>query len=166
MKIFLIIIIFLCCVLIGINIKSYFIKRKTFYQNLNFFCENLFNEISFNNQKLSIIVRNNFYNFNEDFNTILLSFEDFLLNKISKKDFEKSLNKNLYYLNKTEIKSLLNFLYSIGSQTKEEEIDKIKKFIKHINIPIKEENEKTKKYSTLYFKLFIVLGLAIAIIFI
>lgn len=165
MKIFLIIIIILCCFLIGINIKKYFLKRKQFYENIYIFCENLLNEISFNNQKLSLIIKNNFDNFNEDFNKMLFLFNEAILDKISKEEFKKKTCKIFYYLNKNEFNNLTKFLFSIGTQTKEEETDKVKNFINFIKTPLNTESEKVKRYSNLYFKLFIALGLVFAIIF-
>ncbi|MBQ9792608.1 MAG: hypothetical protein IJW32_02540 [Clostridia bacterium] len=166
MKIFLIIVIILCCVLIGINIKRYFLKRNQFYENLSIFCENLLNEICFNNQKLPLIIENNFGNFNEDFNKLLIFFNELLLDKISKEEFKKKIHKIFSYLNKNEINNFIKFLFSIGTQMKEEEIDKVKNFINFIKIPFNTEREKFKKYSNLYFKLFVALGLVFAIIFI
>ena len=166
MKNFLILIILICCCLVGINIKKYFIKRKSFYENLLNFCENILNEINFNNQKLILIIENNLNKYDNDFNNFLVLYKNLLLDKLSKIRFENKIKNIFNYLKPNETTLFFNFLYSVGTQTKDEEVEKFNNFFRSLNSKVKFENENFKKYSNLYLKLLIALGLIFVIVFI
>ncbi len=166
MKLILIFTIFFCCVLIGILIKKYYAKRQNFFCDLQTFCENLLNDISYNNEKLNLIINKNLELFNSDINFLFCSFNNLLMGHISLQQFSKSLNQKFNYLTDKERQEVTNFFINLGSLAKEEELQKILNFIALIT-PMKNENtEKNKKFSSLYFKLFLFLGIIFVIIFI
>lgn len=165
MKVFLLFVIFFCCLLIGFSIKTYFKKRKNFYDNSVKFCEKVLSDISFKNEKLQLIINNSIAEFNDEFYDALFNFNLYLSNKISKTSFQNWFNKKLYFLSSYEKSNFLNFIFSLGSQTKDEEIEKILNYKELLKSLKDEVNKKNRKYSGLYFKLFVVLGLTICIIF-
>lgn len=166
MKIFLLLLIFICCLIIGFLIKNYFIKRKEFYENLNIFCKNLSVNISFNNEKLKTIINNDINNYSKDFNEFLFVFDKYIKNNKSKIELKKDFENKLNFLSYDEKGILISFLFLLGTQTTEEEIVKINNFNEIINKSKEETIIKNKKYSSLYFKLFLFLGMLIFIIFI
>lgn len=166
MKILLIFVVFFCCVLIGILIKKYFVKRQNFFCDLHTFCENLSSDISYNNEKLSIIINKNLSLFNADINLLFNSFNNYLAGQITAQEFIKSFNQKFYYLTEKERSEVVNFFINLGSFAKEEELQKIFNFVNLINPIKKEVIEKNKKFSSLYFKLFLFLGIIFVIIFI
>lgn len=166
MKLFLILVVFFCCIIIGVLIKKYFVKRQNFFCDLHSFCENLSNDISYNNEKLNLIINKNISIFNSDINGVLILFDSFLLNKITEQEFKQSVNQKLNFLSEKERYEIINFFINMGKYAKEEELQKILNFVSLIN-PIKDEvTEKNKKFSSLYFKLFLFLGIIFVIIFI
>ncbi len=166
MKNFLLIIVFICCVSIGVLIKNFYKKRKIFYCDLKLFCDNLINEISYNDEKLELILLKNTNLYNKDFTILLSNFHLFITNKINAKVFNENIKNNLYFLTENERKFIFNFFYKLGGLTKEEEIYRVNN-LKHEVEKIKNETfEKYKKFSNLYLKLFIILGMVIVIFFI
>lgn len=166
MKILLIIIVLVCCILIGILIRRYYSKRQNFYCDLHSFCQNLSNDISYNNEKLNLIINKNLQLFNSDINYLFTLFNIYLQGQISSSKFEKDINQKFNYLSEKEKQQIISFFINLGNLAKEEELQKISNFISLIN-PIKNEvTEKNKKFSSLYFKLFLFLGIIFVIIFI
>lgn len=166
MKFLLLILIFICFVLIGILIKNYFLRCKIFYENLYMFCNVLNLEISFKNEKLNLIIKNNTNKFSDGFVEILKIFNDFLNNKLTKKNCEKQIVKKLNFLSNEEISLFLAFVFSLGEKSKEEELELILNFKKEIEERKQKSIFNNKRYSNLYFKLFLIVGLMIFIIFI
>ncbi len=166
MKLFLIITIFVCCVLIGILIKKYYKKRQNFFCDLSSFCENLTNDISYNSEKLDIIIDKNLKLFNSDINQLFCAFKQYINGNLSDDNFKDNLYKNLNFLHEKERIEIAKFFINLGAFAKDEELQKILNFSNLIN-PVKTDAiEKNKKFSSLYFKLFLFLGIVFVIIFI
>lgn len=166
MRFFLLLTIFICCVIIGLLIKFYFIKRKNFYESLTVFSKNLKNNISFNNEKLNTIISKDINNYSKEFNEFLFIFNEYLKNKKTKIELKKDFENKLNFLSYEEKNILISFLFLLGTQTSEEEVSKINNFSEIIEKTKEETIIKSKNYSNLYFKLFLFLGLLIFIIFI
>lgn len=164
MKIFLLSIIFLCCVIIGVKIFNYYSKRKEFYNQLCIFCEKSKIFISYSQEKLGNIINFKNCDFKNDFYNFLLFYEKYLNNQISLEEF-KNYNE-LNFLSNEEKSEVLNFFSGLGNMTREEEIEKIElsniRFLNSKNSAFDEH----KKFSMLYVKLFIIIGFAFVIIFI
>lgn len=166
MKLFLIFTIFFCCVLIGILIKKYYEKRQTFFCDLCLFTQNLSSDISYNNEKLLVILNRNEKLFNSDINYLFSNFSNYINNKISVEEFEKNVNKKFNYLHEKEKFEVINFFTTLGNFAKEEELQKITNFLNLIENFKIEALEKNKKFSSLYFKLFLFLGITFVVVFI
>ena len=165
MRLFLIIIVLFCSILIGIKIKNYFIKREKFFLEVVKLAEIISNEISYRSEKLILIIEKCFNNFDSSLNACLATFRDYLKNIISKQELKNKIKKELNFLNDDEVNLFFNFLFSLGEQTKEEEIINILNYKKRICNFYDDAKIKNNKYSNLYLKLFIVLGLTIGILF-
>ena len=166
MKLFLILTIFFCCVLIGILIKKYYLKRQTFFNDLYLFTQNLSSDISYTSEKLLVILNKNMKLFNSDINFLFLNFSNYINNKISLEEFEKNVNKKFNYLQEKEKFELINFLVTLGNLAKEEELNKSTNFLNIVKSFKVEATEKNKKFSSLYFKLFLFLGITFVVVFI
>ena len=164
MKIFLVLIIFICCVSIGLAIKQYYLRRQDFYRDLFSFCQNTKVYISYSQAKLSEIIEKNLLNCKKDFLYFLQLFHNYLAGNITKKDFIS--NSNLVFLDNEEREEVLNFFCQLGNMAKEEELEKIEVNMQNFERKSRKSQEENKKFSSLYVKLFLVLGLAIIIIFV
>lgn len=164
MKIFLIFIVFSCCVAIGIAIKQYYLRRQDFYRDLFSFCQNTKVYISYSQTKLSEIIEKNSLNCRKDFLQFLQLFHNYLVGGITKEAFVEI--TNLFFLGKEEREEILSFFCELGNMAKEEELEKIDVNMRNFEEKSKKAQEDNKKFSSLYVKLFVVLGLAVIIIFI
>lgn len=164
LKILLLLTIFVCCLLIGLGINNYYKKRKNFYCDLSNFCENCKVHISYANTKLGQIVEKMINEMGRDFGELLENFEKYTKNQIEKEEF--FYRNKLNFLNPSERKDVLDFFLKLGEFDKNEELEKIESS----KINFDERKTKTssdyKKFSSFYLKLFVIIGLAIVIIFI
>ena len=104
--------------------------------------------------------------FTYDFIIFIKEYCNFFNGDIDFINFRKKTIKNFYYLNEFEKTQFLEFIYNLGSQTKDEEIEKINNYITEV-IALKEESTNKKRvYGGLYLKLFVLLGFLFFIIFI
>ncbi len=164
MKIILIIVVFICCVFIGLKISQYYKKRKKFFNSLCSYCDNLKISISYSQEKLNNITQKFIKEQQDEFAKLLKDFEFFIQNKISENEFRNC--KELYFLNKDEKEDIMCFFCSLGNMAKDEEIEKIEISTLKFQNYYKKVSDDYKKFSSLYLKLFIVIGLAVVIIFI
>jgi len=165
-KNFLLAIVFLCVITIGVLIKNYYFKRQRFYISFSKFCENLIINILNNSDKLEKIILSNISYFESDFSLLLNIYLDYLKNLINEDKFKEQTNKLLNFLKKNEKEDVINFFLLLGNQTQDEEILKIRNFVNNLANLKQECIEKNKKFANLYFKLFLIFGLMIVIIFI
>ena len=165
MKNFVLVIVLLSCFLIGFYIKKYYELRKTTYKKLCFFIEKLINCISYNNEKLDVFVHNERIETQGNFEKFLKIYEDYLFHKIDEITFEKEIKKVFNFLKVYELIELSRFLISIGGKTREEEIKGLNNYLFNLKEKRTLEIENYNKFGKLYFKLFIILGLALFIIF-
>ena len=166
-KIFLLCVIFCCCVLVGLKIKEYLKRRLKFYKNFCSFCETLKNKISFSNDKIASILIEQLQETNDvDFKKFLKVYLDYIQSNISKLEFQKKLSREICFLNKDEQTEVFTFLFNLGSFSKDEEISTISNYLTKISVKIIDLNLKYVKFSNLYLKLFIILGLMLFVIFI
>lgn len=167
MRLFLLLVIFCCCVLVGIKIKEYFKRRQYFYQNFCNFCETLQNKISFNNQKINLILQEEIDSVgNTDFKKFLLLFLEYTNNQLSTDGFKQQFYKNFNFLNRDEQQEYFSFLVKFGTLSKEEELSNVTNYLLKFNKQLEEIKQSNLKYSNFYFKLFLILGLTFIVIFI
>ena len=163
MKLLLLSTIFVCCVLIGLYIKQYFVSKQNFYYDLMSFCDYIKLNISSSKQKLSAIIVARKDNYHKDFSMLLDNYMEYIRGTISQQEFNKV---NIKPLNEEEGQEVKCFLLNLGGLLREEEIENIalKRSIFESKCISCQQN--TSKYSSVILKLFIMLGLVFFIIFI
>lgn len=164
MKIILLIIVFSCSLIIGILISKYFKRRQEFYLDLCSYFEITKLSISYSQSKLIEIISKNKAGFHTDFYLFLSHFEQFLLKNIETSEF-KAYDK-LNFLDREEREEIFNFFSSLGEMAKEEEIERLEINNKKFSDKKDKSIFEYKKFSSLYLKLFIILGITFVIIFI
>lgn len=163
MKFFLIGIVFVCFVMIGINIGVYYKKRRDFYVSLYDFCVYASSEISFALRKTNEIVAMRKKVCKKEFFEYLTLYEEFLNGRISKDEFCD--NKNLSFLTHEELNEIDGAFLSFGQMNIEEELEKLNYCKKNFSIKKEFCLENYKKYKALYIKLFVLLGLIMVVVF-
>lgn len=160
LKIICIIILFCLIVYVGYGIFCYYKKRQLFYDDLINFVNYLNTEISFLKTDLISIIDRSCNKYHKELNDLLCSY---LLN------LRKNNNKfsaNLKVLSNEENQTLSNFFNSIGRTNIEEQ----KVCIAHYKSRFSEQKliseEDKNKNGLTYFKLCIVVGLGVCIVFI
>lgn len=167
MKYFLLTVVIICCFLIGFKLRSYFQNRKIFFEKLTSFCQKLKTKISFQNEKMNLIIEQEIYSCNsKDFQTFLNIFKEYLQQEISKEELRKKLDKNLLFLKSEEIDTIYSLLINLGGYYQDEELEQISNFEEWLNGVLNDIMSFNKKFLNVYFKLFIILGVMIFIIFI
>ena len=166
MKYVLIVLVIIICILIGIKIKQYFIKRYLLYKDLALFCESIFNEISYNSEKMTCVIENNISVFKNDTNLLLNNYLKYLLNLITLNELKIKIKALLYYLNDAEKEEILNFFVNLGSFTKQEELTRLSSSLLKFRVLVEKSRGDKDKFSNMYLKLFFALGFTIAIVFI
>ena len=163
MKIILVAIVFSCFLLIALGVRRYYNSRQNFYKDLTSFCSDLKLSIQSSNKKLITIIEESKEKYKGEFCLFLCHYEERLLNHISKDEF--------YYLTRFEYLSLLerrqicSFFDELGRLTYDEEIEKIVNSERVFEEQKRVCSTEQTKYSSLYFKLFVVLGLLVCILF-
>ena len=106
------------------------------------------------------------FNYSKTFLVFLKVFESFVNQNINKDDLKMFFESKLPFLKEDEKEAIYNFLLKTGSLFQEEELEQISNFEKWAKSHLSIIEEFNKKFSNLYFKLFIILGAMIFIIFI
>lgn len=161
MKYILLVIIVLICSYVGYGISKYYSRRTKFFQGLVLLFEKIKLEINFSQSKL-ISILTNFVVSNNDVKTLMQNFQKSLEN--NQKLCEENLFKGIKILSQEEKNIIMSYFQSLGkfdvlNQSKqiESEISDLRAFQKNAEI-------EEKKYASLYFKIGIILGLAIALV--
>lgn len=164
MKLVLLLIVLVCCLLLGLGISKYYFVREKFYSDLCQFCK-LFNlKVSFSKEKLPTIITSSKSSCSDEFNKFLTEYEGFIQSNKDNKEFRNC--KCLYFLKSEEKQDIIEYFLSIGEMSATEEIEKSKaKLSFYEELKQKCSNEKNK-FSTFYIKLFVILALFVFIIFI
>lgn len=163
MKTILLCVVFVCCVLIGIGIGSYYKKRRDFYVDVCNFCDYSSSQISFALKKINEIVCDCKNNCQKEFFIYLATYERLLAGELTSEEFVKQTKIN--FLTQEEKSELDGMFLSLGQMNRDEEIEKIAICKKNFGGKKVVCNEKFTKYNNLYFKLFFLFGLAIIVIF-
>jgi len=166
MKILLIIVICFCCFLIGLLIRRYYLNKQRFYKCFYDCCNNIYLDISYGEDKLCNILNNYLETTSESIITnFLKTYISYLRYNIDLQNFKNKSFNHLNFLDNNECNDIINFCTSLGNGSKDEELRKVNEFKDYIKRKESASSENNKKYSSLYFKLFIILGFMIGIIF-
>ena len=151
MKIFLIILIIFAFALIGFIFYLNYNSKKKLYKSLIGFCNYSLLEIRFN--------KSNFLKIIEKYmKSCCLEAKNFLKSYIDKNSYTSKI------LQKEENYEIQNFILSLGKKDIDGEVSNLKNFKSLFEIKLKKAEDDEKKKGVPSLKVFIILGLIIAII--
>ena len=162
MKYLLIVVCVVCCIMAGLLCGKYLKKKARFYSDLCLFCEDLMLEIKGKLQTLPNFVSTHKNMFGKEFSIVLDKYEDYLSGKIEQKEF---FDLEISSLSSNEIKDVCVFLMGLGNFLTEEELAKLQVNKSKFQLKSKACDESKNKFYGTYMKLFVVAGVAFAIIF-
>ncbi len=162
MKYLLIIVCVVCCIMAGLLCGKYLKKKARFYSDLCLFCEDLMLEIKGKLQTLPNFVSTHKNMFGKEFSIVLDKYEDYLSGKIEQKEF---FDLEISSLSSNEVKDVCVFLLGLGNFLTEEELTKLQVNKSKFQLKSKACDESKNKFYGTYMKLFVVAGVAFAIIF-
>lgn len=162
MKYLLIVVCVVCCIMAGVLCGRYLKKRAKFYSDLCLFCEDLMLEIKGKLQTLPNFVSAHKNMFGKEFSIVLDKYEDYLSGKIEQKEF---FDLEISSLSSNEVKDVCVFLMGLGNFLTEEELAKLQVNKSKFQLKSKACDENKNKFYGTYMKLFVVAGVAFAIIF-
>ncbi len=164
MTIILIVIIIFCFALIGFKFSSYYINRKKFFSSLVLMMSNMEADVVFSRDKLSNILKKNIeICASKDLASLCQNIVSTIENKqtVDSKMFE-----NIKILKADEKQLLYKFFSSLGRYdvlAQSKEIKSYQTAIVGMNVKAEEE---CKKYSSLFIKLGIIMGLLVCLLII
>ncbi len=164
MKIVLCIVLIVLFGIVGFGISKVYLKRKRFFYDFSAFLISLKSEIGFSQTKLEPLINNLTKNTTSaEFHTLLNSYK-LLFKNI---DFSKmELFRNISILTEQEMDSIYKFFKELGRHDVYNQMEIIGKFENSFINFYKSASEDAKKYSSLYTKLGIVLGMMFVLIII
>ncbi len=162
MKYLLIVVCVVCCIMAGLLCGKHLKKKARFYSDLCLFCEDLMLEIKGKLQTLPNFVSTHKNMFGKEFSLVLDKYEDYLSGKIEQKEF---FDLEISSLSSNEVKDVCVFLMGLGNFLTEEELAKLQVNKSKFQLKSKACDESKNKFYGTYMKLFVVAGIAFAIIF-
>ena len=151
------------CGFIGYGVSNYYIQRKKFFFSNSNFLNTLKTDISFSAKKLEKIIKENFLlqNLCKNYKIMLQNF----LNCLEQNEqLEKeNLFKGITILSEQEKESIYCFFKKLGKLDSLSQIEEIDKVFNVNNGYYEQAKDDSKKYSTLYIKLGIIIGAFVAL---
>lgn len=154
------------CGFVGYGVSNSFTQRKKFFFCFSNFLNLLRSDISFSSTKLETIIKKqlNFPSLSKEFKQML---KNYLLtlqsNLILNND---TLFKGITILSNEEMERLYYFFSKLGKVDIKNQIEEIDKMFSVNEIYLTQSNFESKKYSSLYVKLGIIIGAFVAIVII
>lgn len=148
MKIYLIILLFACFLLISILVYLYFLIRYKLYKDLVYICKYLKNNISFNKDDISTLLELSYEHISPTSKT-MLNAESFKFFKVLKREDKININ---------------NFFNSLGKGDVDFEINNITYYENNFVEFERTTKEDLTKRGLMYFKLIIGIGLIVCIL--
>jgi len=154
------------CVFFGIGYYIWhgYKSRKVFFQNLLSFCNHILVEISFSKSTIRTIIDKYGQNYGSRFNGILSGYQEILDKRQDiTRDKIVSLLKNTK-LRANEQATITDFFYELGRHGATQEREKIENKKAMFDTFFNDAQAVFKKDASIYFKLFIILGLGAVIL--
>ena len=153
------------CVYIGIGVSSYYKKRESLFLEIGIFCNKLKNDINFSHKAVLEILNETIPTFKSPLKDILIQYKEM----IEKGEFTSFSNLKIIksaYLKQNETDIIVQFLSQLGKSDANNQSAVISSFENNFKIFKDDCNLEKKKYSSLYIKLSLLIGLFICIILI
>jgi len=165
MKWILSVVIVVCCVYVGIGIASYYKKRENLFVELGVFCNKLKNDINFSYKPILEILNETIPTLKSPLKEILIQYSQ-MIEVGEFTNFSNLKNIKSSYLKQNEIDIIVQFLSQIGKSDAINQNAVISSFEGNFNSFKNDCNLEKKKYSSLYVKLSLLIGLLVCIILI
>jgi len=156
-------VIIIACLYIGIGISSYYKKRENLFTEIGIFCNKLKSDINFSHKTVLEILSEITPTFKSPLRDILFQYKKM----IEKGEFTNFSNLKIIksaYLRQNEIDMIVQFLSQLGKSDASNQSAIISSFENNFKIYKDECNLEKKKYSSLYIKLSLLIGVFICII--
>ena len=142
-------------VYLGFSFSKYYKDKLLFYNELNYFCDILENEITFHKNTISEIIKKN-----------LDSFKGVLKNSLVNYFIDKKPYKNISIITEKENAFIQKFFSSLGKFDSDGELANIKNYKLEVKKYIGNSEEDNKKIGSAGTKLGIIFGLLLCIVLI
>jgi len=164
MKIFLLILLFAICVLVGYMFSLKYKKRQKFFSSLIMLAEKLDVEINYSRDRLKKLIEE----FDANSKKHLLGIDDNYVGYLQGTDELTSdfLFKNISILKPSEKDLIFLFFKNLGRSDVENQTKEIKSYVKRFEQQSQVCDNENKKYGALCTKLGIIVGLFIVVILI
>lgn len=151
----------LCCCYGGILIKRHYAERQKFYKNAAEFANYLGTEISFKKTPLPTVIAQFAKGGKGGFYSTLTEFMDC---KRKSLPFDLIMKRiNAPHMKNSEKKTVIEFLNGLGTNSLDDELAHVKRAESLFQASEKKCAEETKKLGGMYFKLAVLLGIAIIV---
>lgn len=165
-RLFLILVVLICCILIGCFISNYYKKRNIFFAELLSFTQFLKTHVKHGNEKLAVVINRFSLSDSDNFNNLIFKYELFIDNKLDKIEFESFINNNLLFLKDKEKKTVFNFFITLGNFDEDCELTNLEVFEKNLENLVKFTTNESNKFSPFAIKMSVLIGSLLFIIFI
>ncbi len=164
MTIILIVIIIFCFALIGFKFSSYYVSRKKFFSSLVLMLSNMEADVVFSRDKLANILKKNTEVCASK--ELCLLCENMMLAIESKQLIDEKLFDSVKILKTDEKQLLYKFFSQLGRYDVTTQSKEIKTYQTRINDYNLQAQEECKKYSGLFIKLGIIVGILVCLLII
>ena len=164
MQILLGFIVLIGCSYLGYGLGNYYVRRHKFIVNLINFANHLKVEISFSKNNLSNIIESHIEESDASFKSVLkgylgaLKTTDYITVEVLKK------NINTIYLEENEKEQMLQFFNFLGKSDADNQVEIINKSLNIFNNFLKNSVVEKQKYSGMFKKLGVLIGIFVLII--
>ena len=151
------------CAYIGIGVSLYYKKREGLFMEIGIFCNKLKNDINFSHKAVLEILNDTIPTFKSPLKDILSQYKK----KILDGEFTNFSNLKIIksaYLKQNETDIIIQFLSQLGKSDAQNQSAVITAFENNFKVFKDECYLEKKKYSALYIKLSLLIGVLICII--
>ena len=150
------------CSYIGVLVKNGYKENTKLYKDLVQFCDNFKQELSY--QKTALI--DFCVGFSKEKKSKIADLLDEYVNELKKEGvFSKNVDDwNIAHLKRGEKQDLLTFLGGLGKTPTNEQISFVEKSAEMFKSRLRNAEEEEKKKGNMFFKLFVLLGIALMVI--
>lgn len=164
MQIFLGFIVLLGCSYLGFGLGNYYVRRHKFISDLITFANHLKVEISFAKSNLTQIIESHIEESDANFKSVLKGYRNTLKNSDYITVEVLKNNINTIYLEENEKEQMLQFFNFLGKSDADNQVEIINKSLNIFNNFLKTSDSEKQKYSGMYKKLGVLIGIFILVI--
>ncbi len=152
----------LCSSYVGFLIKKHYGARLEFFKQAKKFSEIMKGEVSFKKTPLPVVIENFSVANPSKFSIMLNEFMQWKKDNLTYKQMFSKLDN--YHLRETEKEALLSFLTELGKSSLSDQLGIVAKAETEFTAKQKQCEDEYKRYGNTYFKLAVLIGIAIIVI--